>query len=44
MCIVKKKIFIVHSKKSSNYDDSNNNAMFNITQLYSIAQFLRANV
>ena len=43
MCIVKTLIFIVHSKKSSNHDNKNINTMFNVRQLYSIPQFLRAN-
>ena len=43
MYIVKKLIFIVHSKRSNNHDDLNENTIFNVNQLHSISQFLRTN-
>ena len=49
MCIAKKLIFIVYSKRSNNHENKNETIkikikiLFNISQLYSIPQFLRAN-
>ena len=43
MCIIKKLTFNVHSKKSNNHDDSDKNAMFNVSCYIQFPQFLRAN-
>ena len=44
MSIVKKRI-IVHSKKSNNHENKNETMklLFNVSQLFSVPQFFRAN-